>query len=338
MVLVSALVVLVAAMALLNIGLGAVRISPSQVLAIILARTGITLDVAYTAQQDAVLWAIRLPRVALTALVGAGLGIAGAALQGVFRNPLADPSLIGVSSGAALAAVATIIVGLAPFGSATLPLAAFCGGMLATLAAYSFARAHGRTEVVTLILTGIAINAIATGCAGLFTVLANDRQLRSIVFWTLGSVGGATWPSVLATLPFIGLGLLLLPRWAGTLNLLVLGEAEARHLGVATERARMTVIALAALITGAAVAVAGIIGFVGLVVPHLVRLVAGPDHRTVLPASALTGAALLLLADLIARTAAVPREIPLGVVTALAGGPFFLWLVQRTRRQQGGWA
>lgn len=332
-----ALLVLLISAVLLNAGLGAVPIGPAQVVAVILRHLGITLDVPVTAQEEAVLWSIRLPRVALVLLVGAGLGTAGAVLQGVFRNPLADPSLVGVSSGAALGAIVAIMAGVAPFGSATLPVAAFAGGMLATLAVYGFARHEGRTEVVTLILAGIAMNAITGAVMGLLTFIADDRQLRSIVFWSLGSAGGATWRTVLAVLPFISAGLVLLPRWGWALNLLVLGEREARHLGVETERTRFLLIGLSALMTGAAVSVAGIVGFVGLVVPHIVRMLAGPDHRTLLPASALGGAVLLLSADLVARTVAIPRELPLGVVTALAGGPFFLWLLHRTRREHGGW-
>lgn len=332
-----ALVLLLVGAVLLNAGLGAVRIGPLQTLAVILRHIGIETDVAVTPRDDAVLWAIRLPRIALTLLIGAGLGLSGAVLQGVFRNPLADPGLIGVSSGAALGAVTAIILGLTPLGLATLPLAAFAGGLLAALAVYGFARHEGRTEVVTLLLAGIALNAIVGALIGLLTFLADDRQLRTIVFWSLGSTGGATWSQVAAVLPFIALGLLVLPRWDRRLDLLVLGEREARHLGVDTERTKLVLVGVAALMTGAAVAVAGIVGFVGLVVPHMMRMIGGPRHRTLLPASALAGASLLLLADLVARTVALPRELPLGVVTALAGGPFFLWLLHRTRRLHGGW-
>jgi iron complex transport system permease protein len=335
--LMPSLVLLLVAAVLVNAGSGAVRISPLQVVAILLDHAGVSIDVAFTPQQDAVLWSIRLPRIVLAALVGAALALAGAVLQGVFRNPLADPSLVGVSSGAALGAVGAIVIGFTLFGLASLPVAAFVGGIIAMFAVYGFARQEGRTEVVTLILAGIAINAIAGALTGVFVFLANDTQLRTIVFWTLGSLGGATWRSVWAVAPFIGLGILLLPRWGRQLNLLVLGEREARHLGVDTERLRFVMVALAALITGASVAVAGIIGFVGLVVPHIIRLIAGPDHRRLLPASILAGATLLLLADLAARTLVLPRELPLGVVTALAGGPFFLWLLHRTRKEHGGW-
>jgi iron complex transport system permease protein len=284
-----------------------------------------------------VLWSIRLPRVVLGVLVGGGLAVAGAALQGVFRNPLADPGLIGVSSGASLGAVAAIVLGIAAAGSYTLPVLAFLGGVVATLAVYGVARFDGRTEVVTLLLTGLAVNALCGAAVGYLLFVADDQQLRGVVFWSLGSLGGATWPLVLAALPFVALAVLVLPLLARPLNLLLLGEREARHLGVEVERVRLLVIVLAALATGAAVAVAGIVGFVGLIVPHLVRLAAGPDHRVLLPASGLLGAALLLLADLFARTVAAPAELPLGVVTSLLGAPFFLWLLRRTRREHGGW-
>lgn len=334
---VPSLAVLLLAAVLLNVGIGAVRIAPSQTVAILLERIGLDLDIRYSEQQAAILWAIRLPRVALAMLVGAGLATAGAAMQGVFRNPLAEPGLIGVSSGAALAATASIVLGWSAIGAVTLPGAAFFGGLLATLVVYAFARVGGRTEVVTLLLTGIAVNAIAGAGTGYLIFLADEAELRNVVFWSLGSLGGATWRAVVSCLPFIVFGVLLVIRWAQPLNLLVLGEREARHLGVNTERVRLALIILAALVTGAAVATAGIVGFVGLVVPHLIRLVAGPDHRMLLPASALGGATLLLLADLAARTLVVPAELPLGVVTALVGGPFFLWLLLRTRRQHGGW-
>ena len=322
---------------LLNAGIGAVHIAPAQVVAILLHHAGIHAGPAFSVQQDAVLWAIRLPRICMALLVGGALALAGAALQGVFRNPLADPSIIGVSSGAATGAVLVVLLGIRPFGQLTLPAAAFVGGALATAAVYGFARFEGRAEVVTLVLAGVAMNAVAGAATGMMTFMASQSQLRGIVFWSLGSVGGATWPAVGSILPFMAIGFLLLPRYGRTLNLLVLGESEARHLGVEPERSRLAIVALAAMLTGASVAVADVIAFVGLVVPHIIRLVAGPDHRTLLPASALAGGALLLLADLCARNLAVPQEIPLGVVTALVGGPFFLWLLHHTRRQHGGW-
>jgi iron complex transport system permease protein len=335
--LLAGLTALLVVAVLLGAGIGAVPIAPRQVVAILAAHAGLDLGVAYTPEQDAVLWAIRLPRVVLGALVGAGLAVAGAALQGIFRNPLADPGLIGVSSGASLGAVLAIVVGVSAAGAFALPTAAFVGGLAATFLVYAFARSGGRTEVVTLLLTGLAVSAIASAAIGFLLFTATDAELRSVVFWSLGSLGSATWSGVAGAAPFVLAGAVLMPLFARPLDLLLLGEREARHLGVDTERVRLAVITLAALATGAAVAVAGVVAFVGLIVPHLVRLAAGPGHRVVLPASALGGAALLLLADLVARTVAAPAELPLGVVTSLIGGPFFLWLLHRTRREHGGW-
>jgi iron complex transport system permease protein len=315
-----------------------VHIAPAEVVAILAHHLGLSLGGAVDPQQDVVLWAIRLPRVVLGIAVGAGLGVCGTALQAVFRNPLADPGLIGVSSGAAVGAAAAVVTGFAGLGAVTLPTAAFAAALVSTLVVYALARHGGRTEVVTLLLTGLALNAIANAALGFLLFVSNDQQLRTIVFWTLGSLGGATWRSVLPALLLVLAAAVVLPLRAGDLNLLALGEREARHLGVETERVRLGVIVLTALATGAAVAVAGVVGFVGLVVPHLVRLVTGPDNRIVLPASALLGALLLVLADLASRTLAAPAELPLGVLTSLIGGPFFLWLLLRFRRTQGEWA
>jgi iron complex transport system permease protein len=222
-------------------------------------------------------------------------------------------------------------------GVYALPLAAFGGGLLATLVVYRVARHGGRTGVTTLLLVGIAVNALLGALTSYLTFLATDPQLRSIVFWLMGGLGSATWRTLGMAAPLLLAGVLLLPRLARALNLLALGETEASHLGMDIERLRWVAIALAALATGAGVAVAGIIGFVGLVAPHLLRLALGPDHRRLIPASALGGAALLVLADLAARTVARPAELPLGIVTAAAGAPFFLYIIHRTREQQGGW-
>ena len=334
--LLAVILVLFAIALFANVGLGAVKIPPGQVIAIFLSHVGIDIGVQFETRTDAILWNIRLPRVVLGILVGGGLGVAGAALQGVFRNPLAEPGIIGVSSGAAAGAVAAIVLGVSIFSTSTITVAAFLCGLIATAVVYIVARTYGQTEVTTLILAGIAVNATAGAFTGLLTFIADDDQLRSITFWMLGSVGGATWPTVTAVVPFFLVGIILLPFRARSLNLLALGDRDARHLGVSTERVRLGVIVLCALVTGAAVSVSGIIGFVGLVVPHIIRLIAGPDHRFLLPASILGGATALLLADLLARTVVVPAELPLGVVTAMVGGPFFLWLVYRTRANWGG--
>lgn len=320
---------------LLGVGLGPVLVPPEAVAAILLSKLGLTLDVPVTPQQMAVLWNIRLPRVLLGALSGAALAVSGALLQGVFRNPLADPGLIGVSSGAALGAVAVIVSGLAPLGLFTLPFAAFVSGAATTLLVYRLSRRHGRTDVATLLLVGLALNAVAGAATGLLTYLADDAALRSIVFWTMGGLGGALWETLLAAAPGIALALLLAPRLGRALNLFALGEVEARHLGVTVEQVKRAAVLLAALATGASVALVGPIGFIGLIVPHMVRLAAGPDHRLLLPAAALGGASLLILADLVARTVAAPAEAPVGLITALAGGPFFLALILRSRRRYG---
>ncbi len=322
---------------ILSIGMGGVNVSPRQIVAILLDHAHIRTNVEYTVQQDSVVWAIRLPRVVLGVLVGAALAVSGAALQGVFRNPLADPGLIGVSSGAALGAVIALGLGITWFGIATTPLFAFAGGVITAVIGYSLARHNGRTEVITLVLAGVALNTFAGAGTAMVTFIANDAQLRAIIFWSMGSLGSATWESVFAAFPFILAGLIASFWWGRPLNLMVLGERQARHLGVDTELIRLTVILLTALMTGATVAVAGIIAFVGLIVPHLVRLVAGPDHRTLLPASALAGALLIVVADLFARTIVSPLELPLGVLTALIGGPFLLFLMMRARSAQGGW-
>ncbi|MCC8998540.1 MAG: iron ABC transporter permease [Candidatus Contendobacter sp.] len=336
----AALLLLVAVLAL---GIGAIAITPGQSLAIIGSSFGVTLPWEFTAQQQAVLLSIRAPRIVLGILVGAGLASSGAALQGLFRNPLADPGLIGVSSGAALAAVAVIVLGLPAMAATSgglaiyvLPLAAFGGGLLATLLVAALAHHDGRAQVGAVLLAGIAINALAGAGTGLLTTLADDEQLRTLTFWSLGSLGGATWREAAATAPPILLALALIARCARTLNALLLGDREAGHLGFAVERTKRILMMAAALAVGSAVAVAGMIGFVGLVVPHLLRLVQGPDHRFLLPGSALLGAALLVCADLLARTLAVPAELPIGIVTALLGGPFFFGLLWRQRRQ-GEW-
>jgi iron complex transport system permease protein len=334
--LVAGLAGLLALALLLGVGIGAVPIAPSDALRIVGAHLGVV-GGATDPQQGAVLWVIRLPRVLLGLLVGGGLAVAGAALQGMFRNPLADPGLIGVSSGASVGAVAAIAAGASAAFPGALQLAAFAGGIAAALVVYALARYDGRTEAMTLLLTGIAVTAICGAVVGFLIARLDDDRLRDAVFWSLGSLGSATWHVVGLTVPFVALGALVALRAARSLDLLTLGEREAAHLGVDTERLRLRLVVALALATGAAVAAAGVVSFVGLVVPHLVRLVAGPSHRVVVPASFLGGGALLVLADLVARTAAAPVEIPLGVVTAFAGGPFFLFLIWRTRRLHGGW-
>ena len=285
-----------------------------------------------------ILFEIRLPRTLLGLLVGGALAAAGAMMQGLFRNPLADPGLVGVSAGAGLAAVAIIVLGataLSPvadlLGIFALPLAAFAGGMATTVLLYRIATRHGRTSTATMLLAGIALGAMAGALTGIFVFISDDQQLRDLTFWSLGSLGGATWTKVVAAAPFIVPVFIVAPFIGVGLNGLLLGEAEAMHLGIDVQLLKRLAIFLVALATGASVAVSGVIGFVGIVVPHLLRLAIGPDHRYLLPCCMLLGGALLLGADLVARTVVAPAELPIGIVTAALGAPFFLWLLLRQR-------
>lgn len=274
---------------------------------------------------------LRLPRVLLAALTGGALGVCGAAIQGLFRNPLAEPGLIGVSAGAALGAVLVLVILPNVFPGVLVPVAACLGAGATVWLVLRIARRAGRTHVATALLAGVAINAIAGASIGVLTYIADDAALRSLTFWLFGSLGRADWPIILAITPALLVPMLLLPRHAQALNAWLLGEDAARHLGVPIERVKRHVPVLVTLGVGAAVAATGVIGFVGLVVPHLVRTLTGPDHRRVLPASALAGALLLVLADTAARGMATPAEVPVGLITALLGGPFFLWLLIRRR-------
>ncbi|WP_171006512.1 iron ABC transporter permease [Pseudomonas sp. 2FG] len=321
----------------LSLALGPVSLPLADTLRAALRLLGVPLSGLGLEQAELILGQIRMPRTLLGLAVGAVLALSGVAMQGLFRNPLADPGLVGVSSGAALGA-ALAIVGGAAFGGLPeavapylLSLCAFAGGLGVTALVYRLGRRDGQTSVATMLLAGIALTALAGAAIGLFTYLADDATLRTLTFWNLGSLNGASyarlWPLLLVT---AGVGLWL-PRRAKALNALLLGESEARHLGFEVERLKRELVFCTALGVGAAVAAAGMIGFIGLVVPHLLRLLVGPDHRVLLPASALAGASLLLFADVLARLALAPAELPIGIVTALLGAPFFLYLLLRGR-------
>jgi iron complex transport system permease protein len=289
-------------------------------------------------RDQVVLFDIRLPRLALGMAVGASLAVSGVLLQGLFRNPLADPGIVGVSAGAGLGAVLAIVLGgllpaalIASVGSALVPLAAGLGGWLTTLVLYRVATSGQRTDVALMLLAGIALAALAGAATGVLTYLADDRQLRDLTFWGMGSLAGATWVKLAAALPLMASALVLAPHLARGLNTLALGEAQAAHLGTDVQRLKRLAILFAAAATGAAVAVSGGIGFIGLVVPHLLRQAQGPDHRRLIPHAALLGAALLVLADLIARSIVAPAELPIGILTALIGAPVFLWMLLQRR-------
>ena len=294
------------------------------------------LDGTATELEWTVLFEIRTPRVILAGFVGAALALAGAALQGLFRNPLADPGLIGVSSGAALGAIAMIVLGsglnllpeLMPYA---LPVAAVLGALTVTIFLYLFASYYGQFSILTVILLGIAINALASVGIGAFQYLSDDAQLRSLVFWMMGSFGRASWEIVMPAMAIVIISLVLLLSQTKNLDRLQLGEAEAWFLGVDVKNLKRLIILSVSAAVGAGVSISGIIGFVGLVVPHIVRLVLGSSHRLVLPGSVLIGATLMIIADLISRILHSPAEIPISLVTSAIGAPFFLWLISRTR-------
>ncbi|WP_287030157.1 FecCD family ABC transporter permease [Pseudomonas sp. UBA6310] len=321
----------------LSLALGPVSLPLLDTLRAALRMVGLPVTAAGLEQAELILGQIRLPRTLLGLAVGAVLALSGVAMQGLFRNPLADPGLVGVSSGAALGAAVAIVAGAslggvpAAFEPYLLSFCAFVGGLGVTALVYRLGRHDGQTSVATMLLAGIALTALAGAAIGLFTYMADDSTLRSLTFWNMGSLNGASyarlWPLLIVALAVS----LWLPRRARALNALLLGESEARHLGFEVERLKRELVFCTALGVGAAVAAAGLIGFIGLVVPHLVRLIAGPDHRILLPASALAGASLLLLADLVARLTLAPAELPIGIVTAMIGAPFFLYLLLRGR-------
>lgn len=323
-----------------SLRVGALDISPDQLLSILLQPLEIELA-EFSARESAVLLAIRIPRLLLGIAVGGALGISGAALQGLFRNPLVEPGIIGISNGAALMAVTVLAFGaqMAHFVPPSLiqwllPLAAFGGSLLATYLAYRVSKGTHATDVTLLILAGVAITALCAALMGLVIFHSDDSALRSFTFWSMGDLSGASWEKISFSVWLIVLPALTLFRGGSSLNAIALGEAEARHLGVAVEKTKHRIILLSALAVGAAVAMAGAIGFIGLVVPHILRMAFGPDNRLILPASAIGGAVLITVADMMARTIVAPTELPIGIITALMGTPFFIWLLISAKKKR----
>lgn len=290
------------------------------------------LQVGVQPEHQTIIMTIRFPRVILTALVGAGLSLAGAAFQGLFRNPMADPYIIGVSSGASLGAVISILI--QPMVSISLsyglPIFAFVFAVASILLVYQLARVGGKVPVMTLLLAGIAVNTLLSALVSL-GVFFSGNQLHQVVFWLMGGFSGRGWDYVYLFLPYALVGAAIILVYSRELNALLLGEEPAQHLGIEVESVKTRLLIAAALLTGACVSVSGQIGFVGLVVPHIVRMLFGADHRTLLPSAALFGAAFLLIADTIARVIMAPAEVPVGIVTALVGGPFFIYLLRRQK-------
>lgn len=337
--LLGGLMILLLVAIVVAVGLGQVPVPPAEVLGSLAHHLGLDWGrLPSHPQGEQALWNVRLPRVVMAALVGLCLGAAGAVMQGVFCNPLAEPAVIGVSAGAAVGACLVIVTGWAFLGGFTVAAAAFVAGLLTTLVMYGLARSPSGTEVVTLVLMGVAVNAVA-GAAIAFLVFLGDSAAREqIVFWQLGSFNGSRWPAVAVVAPLTLLGLVSAVAISPRLDLLALGDRAARHLGVDVERLRLTAIVIVAVLVASGVAFVGIIAFVGLVVPHIVRMLVGPAHGVLVPASALGGAVVLVVADLVARTAIAYADLPIGMLTALVGGPFFFWLLRRTRANAGGWA
>ncbi|MFC4223971.1 FecCD family ABC transporter permease [Lysinibacter cavernae] len=326
-------------MVLVSAGAGQLSISPLEVFGAIMHRIGLDIGPMPASETaELALWTVRFPRIVMALLIGAALSVSGMLMQAIFGNPLAEPGVVGVSSGAALGAAATIVFGWTFFGGWTIAVTAFIAGLIATLLVYLMSRANGKTEVVTLVLTGIAVNAFAGAGLAFLTFLGDSASREQIVFWQLGSLNGSRWDQVLIVLPLVIIGIVCAIIVARQLDLLSLGERSARHLGVNVELLRIFVIVVVALLVSGAVAFAGVISFVGLVIPHLMRMVLGPAHGPLLFASLLGGSLLLVTADLIARTAVANADLPIGMLTSLVGGPFFFWLLRRTRKRSGGWA
>lgn len=323
-----------------SLGLGVIQIPVKEVFLILAKELHLYPGAQVNEQHEAVMHIIRIPRVLLGVLVGAALGISGAAIQGIFRNPLAEPGLIGISSGASLFSVIIIALevsmlsGLSNMlGYYLLSVGAFTGAGIAAMVVYHISKSEGKANIVTMLLAGIAINALASALTGLITYRSDEQQLRTITFWMLGSLAGATWETVLCVMPFILFPVMVLPFQGKMLNAFVLGESQADQLGVRTTAVKRRIVLLATLAVGASVAVSGIIGFIGLIVPHIIRLSGGVDNRFVLPASALMGALVLTIADMLARLLAAPVELPIGVITALLGTPVFLYILIRDKKK-----
>ena len=317
------------------VALGAVSVPLATTTRIIISRLpllGRLVDATWTPTQETIIISVRLPRVLLALLVGMGLGLAGAIFQGLFRNPMADPSIIGSSQGAALGATVAFFFGI-KFGFSGLsavPLFAFAGALLAVFLVYLIARAGGRVSIPSLLLVGIAVSSFLASIVSLLMVISEDR-MHNIFFWLMGGLGSGNWNLVLVVLPFILVGSAASVFLARDMNLLMLGEERASQLGLETEKFKWIMIVVASLVVGAAVSVSGIIGFVGLMTPLIVRLLTGPDHRYLIPGSIIGGGLFLVLADTLARTVIAPNELPVGIVTAFFGAPFFVYLLKRRR-------
>ena len=327
------ILLLVLATALVSLSMGPVNISVDRVASIVLSYVGLDFA-AFGRTEQLIIEQIRLPRIVVGALVGMALGVAGATMQGLFRNPMADPGIIGVSAGGAVGAVAAIATGMTGLFFLALPVFAFVGAMGAAFLVYGIAAVGGRFSMATLLLAGVAVNAFLGAVVSAIIILLPDNgALREILFWLAGGLDSRSWEHVRISAPLVLVGTAVIVGMSRDLNLLTLGDDEARSMGIRVDAARVLLLAAAALVTGAAVAVSGTIAFVGLVTPHILRLVIGPDHRVLVPMSALGGAAFVILADTVARVVIQPAELRVSIITAFVGAPFFIFLLIKNKRQ-----
>ncbi|MEL6206122.1 MAG: iron ABC transporter permease [Pseudomonadota bacterium] len=334
----AGMVGLIALAALAGLMIGSVSIPAGTALAILLhyLSGGLLMEPNWREAHEIIIVQTRIPRVILAAVVGASLGVAGMVIQAIVRNPLAGPSILGVSSGAATGAVIVMRFGLIALGAFTLHIAAFVGGLLALSVVFWIARTGGHMTATRLVLAGIAVSAVLSALTSLLVLTSPDPQLAArVLFWTLGGFGGAQWSLLPIPVAALAIGLAIMLVQSRRLNLLMAGDESAVALGLNVERFRRAMFVLTAALTGITVAVSGVIGFVGLIMPHIVRLLVGADHRRALPAVALLGASFTIAADLVARSIIAPLELPVGIVTALVGGPFFIWLLRRDARSLG---
>tara|TARA_B110000046_G_C13013273_1_gene407636 strand:+ start:435 stop:1472 length:1038 start_codon:yes stop_codon:yes gene_type:complete len=330
------LIIILLITSLFSVGMGALSISINQIIAIIVNPIGLDTGIHFEPIQEAVFWSIRLPRIVAAILIGGALAISGACMQGLFRNPLADPGLIGISSGASLSASIVIVLGLSVgfMGQYFLSTMAFLGAAVVAIIVYNISKTSGKTVVATMLLAGIAFTALAEAGRGYLSLISSESELRSVTFWMLGSLGGANWNSIFVLLPFIMLPTLFILGLGKRLNAFALGEYDAAYMGVNVARLKTQIILFTTMAVGASVAVSGLIGFVGLIVPHTLRMAIGPDHKLLLPSSILLGAILLVVADLLCRTIIAPIEIPIGIITAALGAPLFISILIREKKKR----
>lgn len=329
------LLMLVLVFSIASLAYGQIDVPLKHILDIIAFKLGLTgAESSFTQEEMAIIWYIRLPRLIVALLVGAALGIAGATMQGIFGNPLADPGIVGVSAGAAVGAVISMVLGISAYNMFVMPVFAFAGSVLAVCLTVFLAMRNGKIPVMTLLLAGVAVGMLLGAVtSGLLTIM-NQRQLQQYLFWMVGGLDYRRWEHVYMALPAITAGIVILLLLARHLNILALGESEARAVGMPVVPFRLGLLAVASMVTASAVCVSGNIGFVGLVMPHMMRIIFGPDHRVMLPASALGGALFLVLCDFIGRTLLTPVEIRVGIVTALVGTPYFLYLLRKMRKAE----